>query len=176
MTFFTLIVVQRSSQPNFIPFPPQTPSPSPHPQPVSFGNPTFSKSVNLVAALWAGNPLSIYQPQIQTLEGALLSKKTKLGQVISKPIVLTMNLARDFQARRTWRMWYLPWLSTSPGCDGRGSWLILITLPGTFLAWYIYLFFLCLLAQNTLQKQKVFPHTLCPWPRWIFFFLSFCLF
>ena len=38
MNFITFIVVQQSSQRSFTSFPSQTPSPSPHPQPISFGN------------------------------------------------------------------------------------------------------------------------------------------
>ena len=43
MNFITFIVVQWSSQPNYTAFPSQTPSTSPTPQPVSFGNQKFFK-------------------------------------------------------------------------------------------------------------------------------------
>ena len=43
MNFITFIVVQWSSQPNFIAFPSQTPAHPPTPQPVSFGNHKFFK-------------------------------------------------------------------------------------------------------------------------------------
>ena len=51
MNFVTFIVVQQSSQQNFIAFPSQTLSASPTPQPVSFGNHKFFKVCESVFVL-----------------------------------------------------------------------------------------------------------------------------
>ena len=51
MNFITFTVIQRSSQPSFIAFPSQTPNPSSHPQPVSFGNHMFFKVWESVSLL-----------------------------------------------------------------------------------------------------------------------------
>ena len=45
LNFVTFTVVRRSSQPSFLAFPSQTPSASPHPQTVSFGNHKFFQSL-----------------------------------------------------------------------------------------------------------------------------------
>ena len=51
MSFITFMVVQKSSQPNFIAFPSQTLGASPHPQPVSFGNHKFFEVCESVSIL-----------------------------------------------------------------------------------------------------------------------------
>ena len=51
MNFITFIVLQQSSQPNFVTFPSQTPEPPPTPQPVSFGNHKFFKVCESVSVL-----------------------------------------------------------------------------------------------------------------------------
>ena len=97
-------------------------------------------------------------PQIQILEVALLSKKTKLGKVIPKPTVLTCNLPADLQAWWKWRIQPLPLFSTSSGCHERGRWLILITFPGTLLAWCIYLISMSLILKHPPKAESVPAH------------------